>query len=82
MNCGIHDKHMGFNLSEMGAEEDLSAACYFHILKAWHCFAVHYRAAKRSALQSVRQVGIMCMKSKCYCEFFYLGYFEQRAPVD
>lgn len=62
MNCRIYDKHMDFNLSEMGAEEDLSPACYFHILKVWDCCAVHYRAAKRLTLWSVRKVSTMCMK--------------------
>jgi len=50
MKYTIGDKYMDFNLSELGAEEDLSPACRLHILKAWDCSAVHYRAAKRWAL--------------------------------
>lgn len=47
MNRGICDKHMDFNFSEMGAEDDLPPACHLRILKGWDCSAVHYGAGKR-----------------------------------
>lgn len=49
MNHGICDKHMDFNFSEMGAEDDLPPACHLCILKAWDCSAVLYGAGKRWA---------------------------------
>lgn len=80
MNYGICDKHMDFNLSEMGAEGDLFPAC-FTCSEGMGLLCI--AGQQRDGLsQSMRQVGAMCMKSRCYCEFFHLGYFEQRASAD